>query len=344
MKVESLLVRSWYGGAKWTQIFAPLTPLVNRFVEKKRARFLANPALSYTAPVPVIIIGNISAGGTGKSPMVVALCEWLKTEGFKPGIISRGHGVKLDSPVLVTSNSRASDVGDEPAMLARRTQCPMVVFPKRVEAIKYLLSQADIDVILCDDGMQHYALNRDIEIAMIDAQRGVGNGQLLPVGPLREPVERLASVDYIVSVTDHITSKLAELSYPILTAPLESSYLSSLDGAKTINAHDAFKGDDSWHVMAGIGNPERFLTTLKALGLDKIASVRWFVDHYVYQAEDIPTKGAVVMTEKDAVKCQTFTVNNPDLWYLPVSLTLPSILKKELLNTLQRLQNEKHYE
>ncbi|SBS34244.1 Tetraacyldisaccharide 4'-kinase [Marinomonas spartinae] len=339
MSLESLLTRSWYGEAKWTQLFLPLMPLVQRVVEKKRAAFLANPDLSYTAPVPVIVVGNITTGGTGKSPMVVALCEWLRSEGFKPGIVSRGHGAKLSAPTNVMESSLAQDVGDEPVMLARRTHCPMVVYSKRAEAVQCLLERFDVDVVISDDGMQHYALNRDIEIAMIDAKRGIGNGYLLPVGPLREPVERLASVDFIVSITEQLTAKLNSLPFPVMPAALQSDCLLSLDGSRSLSFDEAFvKGGRSWSVMAGIGNPERFLSTLGSLGLNKVDGVRWFADHYVYQADDIPKQGPVVMTEKDAVKCKTLSLVNNDLWFLPVKLALPAELKVQLLQKLNNIQ------
>ncbi len=344
MSIESLLVRSWYGHAKWTKIFLPMMPFINRAIEKKREKFLADPALSYTASVPVIIVGNISVGGTGKSPMVIALSNWLRKQGYKPGIVSRGHNMKPISPIFVTSSSRASEVGDEPAMLSRRTKCPIVVFPKRVDAIKYLLSQSDVNVIICDDGMQHYMLNRDIEIAMIDAQRGLGNGQLLPVGPLREPINRLESVDFIVSITDKLTPKLNELNYPVVKTSIHSPYLASLDETRSQTFDKAFKNNRRWHVIAGIGNPGRFLDTLKSLGLNNIASVRWFIDHYIYCKEDIPALDSVIMTEKDAIKCRDLSVTNPDIWYLPVSLILPDSFKIQLLTKLQHIKKEKHHE
>lgn len=346
MNLESLLARSWYGSCPWTKVFTPLMPFVKKVVYKKRAAFLANPSQSYRAPVPVIVVGNISVGGTGKSPMVVALCEWLRDSGFHPGIVSRGHGVTLTSPVLVDEHSLASQVGDEPVMLARRTQCPIVVYPKRADAVKHLLNVAKVDVLVCDDGMQHYALNRDIEIAMVDAQRGIGNGCLLPVGPLREPVERLDSVDYIVSIANEITPTLAALNHTlehgsVITATLSTPQLMSLDGARQLAFSEAFAGDKQWHVMAGIGNPERFLNTLHASGLTKPESVTWFSDHHDYHKDDIPLQGNVIMTEKDAVKCQKLALTNQNVWYLPVSLTLPETLKTTLINKLQHIKDEK---
>ncbi|REG85769.1 tetraacyldisaccharide 4'-kinase [Marinomonas pollencensis] len=346
MNLEWLFSKAWYGNCPWTKVFLPLMPLVKKVVYNKRAAFLANPSLSYTAPVPVVVVGNISVGGTGKSPMVVALCELLRNNGFRPGIVSRGHGVKLTSPVLIDEQSMACEVGDEPAMLARRTQCPTVVYPRRAIAIQHLLSTTSVDVIICDDGMQHYALNRDIEIAMVDAQRGIGNGCLLPVGPLREPEERLDSVDYVVSIAKQMTKPLIALASSgeersVLTANLSSAHLVSLDGSQKLAFSDAFSSTSQWHVMAGIGNPERFMQTLKGLGLEEPDSVAWFADHHAYQEGDIPLEGGVIMTEKDAVKCQDLPLTNPNIWYLPVSLVLPDALTVSLINKLQHIKEEK---
>ncbi|ETX11706.1 tetraacyldisaccharide 4'-kinase [Marinomonas ushuaiensis DSM 15871] len=341
MSLESLFTRSWYGRCGWTNVFRPLQPLVKKAVLKKRKTFLEQKDTSYKAPVPVIVVGNISVGGTGKSPMVVALCKLLSEHGYRPGIVSRGHGVKIDAPTHVYASSLASDVGDEPVMLARRADCPMVVFPKRAEAVKHLLATTEVNIVVCDDGMQHYQLNRDIEVAMLDASRGVGNGQLLPVGPLREPVERLNNVDFIVSVSDVMTDSLQALSLPITLAPLVSSILVSLDGSKTIDCRDAFLKDTKWHVVAGIGNPQRFLDTLTALGLSKSRlSHKWYSDHHSFEESDIPENGQVIMTEKDAVKCQSLELSNSNVWYLPVSLTLPDSFQNAFIEKLNLIKVE----
>lgn len=316
-------------------MFRPLQPLIRSIVHRKRNRFLAHPDSAYQAPVPVVVVGNITVGGTGKSPMVVALCELLKEHGYRPGIVSRGHGASLLTPTHVYPDSSPGEVGDEPVMLARLTACPMVVYKKRDEAVKQLLVTSDVNIVISDDGMQHYRLNRDIEIAMLDAKRGVGNGQLLPVGPLREPVERLETVDFLVSIGEHMTAPLGELMLPIVLAPLHSSSLISLDGHRQLDFDTAFASDIPWHIMAGIGHPERFLNTLSALGLKtQQTSKQWFVDHHAYTAADIPTDGAVVMTEKDAVKCQTLDLENPNIWYLPVSLVLPDTFKQAFIKKL----------
>lgn len=345
MSVESLLTRSWYGRCGWTNVFRPIQPLVRSVVLKKRQTFLAHPEASYKAPVPVIIVGNISVGGTGKSPMVVALCKLLKANGYRPGIVSRGHGAKIEIPTSVYADSVAKDVGDEPVMLARRADCPMVVFSKRDEAVKYLLSTTDVNVIISDDGMQHYQLNRDIEVAMLDAKRGIGNGQLLPVGPLREPIERLKHVDFIVSVSDTMTEALDKLALPITLAPLVPTNLVSLDGMKNLDCLHAFVDEKKWHIMAGIGNPERFVETLKQLGLQsENSSYQWFSDHHSFAVADIPSQGSVVMTEKDAVKCQSLALSNSNVWYLPVSLNLPECFAQAFLEKLNFIKMDNSHE
>jgi tetraacyldisaccharide 4'-kinase len=345
VSVESLLTRSWYGGCGWTNVFRPIQPLVRKVVLKKRQTFLEHPEASYKAPVPVIIVGNISVGGTGKSPMVVALCKLLKANGYRPGIVSRGHGAKIEMPTSVYADSVAKDVGDEPVMLARRADCPMVVFSKRDEAVKYLLATTDVNVIISDDGMQHYQLNRDIEVAMLDAKRGIGNGQLLPVGPLREPIERLKHVDFIVSVSDTTTDSLDKLALPITLAPLIPTNLVSLDGIKSLDCLRAFVDEQKWHIMAGIGNPERFVETLKQLGLQpENSSYQWFSDHHSFAVADIPSNGAVIMTEKDAVKCQSLALSNSNVWYLPVSLDLPECFQQAFLEKLNFIKMDHTHE
>lgn len=338
MSLESLFTRSWYGRFGWTKVFRPLQPLINKVVANKRRRFIEHPELSYKAPVPVIVVGNISVGGTGKSPMVVALCKLLTENGYRPGIVSRGHGAKIKTPTPVYPTSLAKEVGDEPVMLVRRANCPMVVYPKRDEAVKYLLDTTDVNVVISDDGMQHYQLNRDIEVAMLDASRGIGNGYLLPAGPLREPVERLNDVDFIVSVSSKTTESLNVLDLPITLAPLIPTELVSLDGARRMDLRSAFTPESKWHIMAGIGNPERFLTTLENLGVQRQNTThQWFADHHAFEATDIPSDGAVVMTEKDAVKCQALELSNAEVWHLPVSLELPLIFQQTFLEKLNQI-------
>jgi tetraacyldisaccharide 4'-kinase len=345
VSIESLFTRSWYGYCGWTNIFRPIQPLVRHVVESKRTFFLEEGDASFKAPVPVIIVGNISVGGTGKSPMVVALCQLLIDQGYRPGIVSRGHGANINKPMSVQADSLASMVGDEPVMLARRTNCPLVVFPKRATAVKHLLATTDVNIVISDDGMQHYQLDRDIEIAMLDAKRGLGNGQLLPVGPLREPVERLNEVDFIVSISDEMTDTLEALNLPIILTPLVSTQLISLDGNRQLSCGEAFSEQKKWHVMAGIGNPKRFLDTLQTLGLKKEnTSHQWFKDHHSFSVSDIPINDGVIMTEKDAVKCQSLNLSNTNVWYLPVSMVLPETFQQAFLEKINLIKVDDYHE
>ena len=343
MSFESYLTKSWYGQFGWTYVFRPLLPMVRHFVDKKRQHFLTHKSDAYRAPVPVVVVGNISVGGTGKSPMVIALSEWLTSQGYRVGLISRGHGARLNKPTLVTATSLAFEVGDEPVMLVQRTGCPMAVFADRKQAIQTLLANHDIDIIISDDGMQHYAMDRDIEIAMVDAQRGLGNGQLLPVGPLREPKSRLDSVDFVVSITEQMTPRLQSLLLPIYCFDLSSSTLSSLDGQRNIPCQQAFQEAKSWRLVAGIGNPQRFEKTLLDLGLPAESyRTHWYSDHHVFSAADVDTNDAVIMTEKDAVKCRHLKINNQDVWYLPITLNLTDDFKQAFIAKLDRLNITTH--
>ena len=192
------LAKGWYEGAWWTRLLAPLAWLWRRAAERRRG---IGRSGAWRAPVPVIVVGNITVGGTGKTPLVIWLVRWLQQRGLRPGVVSRGYGGKGNrSPLAVPSQGAdPSRCGDEPVLIAARTDCPVVVCRNRVKAVQALLKAGDVDVVVADDGLQHYALARDVEIAVIDGHRGLGNGRLLPAGPLREPAQRLKQVDWVVS-------------------------------------------------------------------------------------------------------------------------------------------------
>jgi len=278
--------------------------------------------------VPVIVIGNISVGGTGKTPLVIWLAEYLKALGYAPGIIARGYGAKIGkTPRQVTPESSAEEVGDEPLLIARRTGCPMFVAPNRVAAARALLEYCDCNVIISDDGMQHYALGRDLEIAVVDGDRRFGNGFCLPAGPLRETVSRLASVDLVIvngepELTEHgmqvSVEKVVNLCNPELTHNLED-----------------FSGEQI-HALAGIGNPQRFFRLLEEYGLQL---VEWaFPDHHQFAKTDITPDDElpVFMTEKDAVKCRHFA--QPRHWCLPIDITVDSAFSNRLAELLRGLK------
>jgi tetraacyldisaccharide 4'-kinase len=316
----------WYKDAFLGVWLMPLGFLFRDVIRFRKFLYRLGVLKSYTLPVPVIVVGNITVGGTGKTPLIICLAEFLKESGYRPGIISRGYGGKAESwPQWVSAESDPKLVGDEALLIAKQTGCPMVVGPLRVEAAKALLKQADCNVILSDDGLQHYALNRTIEIAVIDGKRRFGNGYCLPAGPLREPIERLQSVDLVV-----VNGQEAE----------ENQFTMQLVGNTLINlvtgeqkSLDKFKGVEC-HAFAGIGNPERFFEALASAGL--IFKSQSFPDHYQFQNHDIQYSDnkPVLMTEKDAVKCSAFA--GIKHWYLPVKAVPETGFTEQLLNLLKR--------
>jgi len=276
-------------------------------------------------PVPVIVIGNITVGGTGKTPLIIWLAELLKNEGFKPGIISRGYGGQAEAwPQSVSADSTAEQVGDEAMLIAKQTGCPMAVSPLRADAARLLFEKSDCNIILSDDGLQHYALNRDIEIAVIDGERRFGNSFCLPAGPLREPIERLQSVDFIVvngeKAEDH------EFSMQI-TGNIAVNLISGEQ--KPLQEFNA----TGCHALAGIGNPDRFFKLLESAGLS--CKNHSFPDHYKFKLGDISFSDSapVLMTEKDAVKCMSFA--GEQHWYIPVKAVPETGFAERLLALLQ---------
>lgn len=276
--------------------------------------------------MPVIVVGNISVGGNGKTPLVITLCKWLYQNGYRPGVISRGYGGSMqDFPYAVTPNDNPKQVGDEPYLMSKNIDNPIVIDPIRSRGAKYLVEKLQCNVIISDDGLQHYALKRDVEIAVIDGNRRHGNGYLLPMGPLRERTTRLKSVDYIV--VNGGESDNSEI--PML--------LTSGQLVNVADRHNKMNIDDVSEpviAMAGIGNPQRFFDTLKSKGV-KLAKEMSFPDHHAFKPSDLNfdlsegANGMVLMTEKDAVKCEIFAQNN--WWYLPVTGTLPDDFLKNIL-------------
>lgn len=271
------------------------------------------------SPVPVIVVGNLSVGGTGKTPVVIWLAQTLRARGYTPGIVSRGYGGSGQlSAVQPTSSPEL--VGDEPVLIAARTQCPVWVGRDRSAAVQRLLTgNPQVDVIISDDGLQHYRLARDCEIVVIDAGRQFGNRLMLPAGPLREPPSRLDSVDAIVSNgTDH-----GEHTDHAFSMRLQGdAFVNLLDPAKR-QSHETFR-NMRLHAVAGIGNPERFFTHVRNLGLSFTAHA--FTDHHAFTVSDLDFRDAdaVLMTEKDAIKCSRFARRK--WWSLPVDAHIDSAL------------------
>ncbi len=315
----------WYEDvfiATWLTAFTMLFIDIARF---RRFLYRKNILKTITLPCPVIIVGNISVGGTGKTPLVIELAKQLQQSGYRPGIISRGYGGKNCGAVAVTANSSPIQVGDEPILIAKKSACPVAIATKRAEAAQLLLNQTDCNIILSDDGLQHYALKRNIEIAVVDGERRFGNNNCLPGGPLREPLERLNEVDFI------IVNGTAQEEREIPMSITADIAINLKTGAKKTLTE--FKGQNC-HAIAGIGNPERFFNLLTAQGLE--TQNHPFPDHHLFKAKQINFKDSlpILMTEKDAVKCTEFATDKH--WYVPISAHLPESFFQKLLNLLKQ--------
>ena len=312
MSLSDRLLKAWYQERNHPVLglLRPLESLYRRVVRRKRAAFVAGHGEIYRAPVPVIVVGNITVGGTGKTPLILWLIQHCRARGLRVGVVSRGYGAKPPSlPWRVLPDQDAAITGDEPALIVRRTGVPLFIDPDRGRAVRALLVSEPVDLILCDDGLQQYRLARDLELVLIDAARGLGNRRCLPAGPLREPEERLQSVDAVLF--NGATHDRAE-GYAFHLQPSELVRVN--DGARRPLSY--FPPDQSLHAVAGIGNPQRFFATLEALHWRPIAHP--FADHAQYDAEQLTFRPPLplVMTEKDAVKCRDFAAD--DWWYLAV--------------------------
>ncbi len=316
-------------------LLLPLSWLYCAIAHTRRKLYRSNLKTSYACSVPVVVIGNIVVGGTGKTPLIIALCEFLQKRGYKPGVVSRGYGGKVAGVKQVAEGEIAEVVGDEPLMIWQRTKAPVVVGADRVAAVKFLLDNNNCDIVLSDDGLQHYRMRRDIEIAVVDANRGFGNGFCLPAGPLREPVTRLQAVDLVVyngkknaAKTDNVAPYYYQLK-PMGVHSLQGNEpleLSSFSG-KTV------------HAVAGIGNPPRFFESLRRSGVDVVEHA--FADHHAYCQDDFSgwQNNCIIMTEKDAVKCRHLRL--PDAWVLRVSAQFSSSLEAKISTIiLPLLSNE----
>lgn len=324
---------SWYqpdGG--WTTALKPLSWLFAWLAGRRKQRYLQRKR--WSPPVPVVVVGNITVGGTGKTPLVTALVTALQGRGYRPGIISRGFGArKGGEPVWVTPGSDPARVGDEPVMLARQLNVPLVVDVDRVRAAQYLLNHCDCDLIIADDGLQHYNLQRHIELLVLDGDRLLGNRLCLPAGPLREPLARMGQVDLILINTSSATPTLPELGD--VGAPCPEHFCFSLKPSALVSVSGTMQpapGVGRVHGVAGIGHPERFFNTLRSLGYDVISHP--FPDHHPFTPADITFDDnlPVLMTAKDAVKCTAFATDRH--WYLPVTAEVPTPCLEQLVTMI----------
>jgi len=324
MGLSNYFQKLWYEKQKPPSLLMPLEKLYRYVSNRRHQRFISNPQRVYSPKAPVIVVGNITVGGTGKTPLTLFLIEKLAAKGLKIGVVSRGYGGKATNyPIDVSVSSLAVHCGDEPLMIHLRTGVPVIVDPNRVAAARYLESNYSVDIIISDDGLQHHPLGRTIEIVVMDAKRGVGNGRCLPAGPLREPVSRLSSVDFLIVNGSLQSNALASVvSDQAISAhkygmQLDVSNMVPLDSSvETVKAGLG----EAVHGVAGIGNPQRFFDTLEALGYQ--VHMHPFPDHYDFKIEDFNsmTDLPVVMTEKDAVKVRTLAV--PGAFYLEVSANI----------------------
>lgn len=323
--VEKIWFENHFLGWLLWPLLWPLSQLFKQISRYRRSAFVQKKSASYRAPVPVVVVGNITAGGNGKTPMVIWLVEQLQKQGLNPGVVSRGYGSKAAQyPVVIDDHTSAKTCGDEPKLIYQRTHAPVAVDPRRVNAVKALLKY-NVDVIITDDGLQHYALDRDIEFAVIDGVRRFGNQKFIPMGPLREGVERLNSVDFVILNGGE---------------PTQSEVLMSLAPSLAVNLLTGEEKPvaelDKLVAFAGIGHPPRFFKTLESVGAD-LVKTQGFADHQDFdqsQIESLESAGDnVIMTEKDAVKCAVYAKEN--WWYLPVTACFSSednqhIIKKIL--------------
>lgn len=329
---------AWYQSALWLYLLAPLSLIYAIVITIRSVCYRMGLIPSYRSRLPVVVVGNITVGGTGKSPLVAHLIKSFQAKGFHPGIISRGYGADISSNECreVLSSSSPADVGDEPLMLKQLLGCPIFVSPNRRLSVQ-ALEATGCNVVISDDGLQHYALQRDVEICVLDGQRGLGNGHLLPMGPMREWRSRLNSIDYKVingvnkiSGTPQWNDSIRMDLVPGKLSPLLASKGSECN-ADQVDLSD-FKGKRV-NAVAAIGNPERFFAELERSGLQLNRYA--FEDHHAYAAEDFSftEELPIIMTEKDAVKCRALGLSNA--WYMPVEAQLDhnlvdSIIEKNI--------------
>ncbi len=369
-RVEAFFLREWQQGSAWQILLQPLSWLYRAVIVIRKLGFAGGYFRADKIDVPVIVVGNISVGGTGKTPIVLALTQWLAARGKHPGIVTRGyargnaHVVPLPGSVIhvVAPSFASADVSsDEAQLLAERSGLPVFAGSKRARVAKVLREKfPETSVIVSDDGLQHYALRRDVEIAVVDGTRGFGNGHLLPAGPLREPIERLRQVDCIVLNNPHpdspvqssvdsgaarlaaLRATLARSAVPVFEMTYRNARMVKLGPSDASSAVDALSPGSFADAtsgkrivaIAGIGNPDRFFSQVRGLGVT-LSGTLAFPDHHDYRVQDIRAVEAdvILMTEKDAVKCREFAGVDERLWMMRVDAALPDaffefVLKK----------------
>ena len=323
---QGYLIDAWYNKSFWLYILAPLTFLFSSLVKARRNSYINNPKKVWNSSKPIIVVGNISMGGTGKTPLVKFIASELAKRGFKPGLVSRGYGGKYSGTLEVSSETTYKQTGDEAQILAK-LNIPFFIDKNRSRAARKLQEKHDVDVVISDDGLQHYAMGRDIEIAVIDGARRLGNGLAFPAGPLREPKSRLSEVDFIVNnggptEGDEILMTLSPAKFIHLNSGKEYSV-------------DKWPMHNQVHAIAGVGNPNRFFDLLLRLGFEFDKNP--FPDHHKYNKRDLYYLDhlPILMTEKDAAKCKHF--KNSKIWYLSIE----SKIESQFIDKLEEKLNDR---
>jgi tetraacyldisaccharide 4'-kinase len=324
--LSAWLMSVWYEDRPFARtLLSPLSYLFCYFAQRRRAKLSGTQP---RFPVPVVVVGNISVGGTGKTPLVIWLIEYLRAAGYRPGVVSRGFGGKQTAVHLVQAQDPAFEVGDEPALIVQRTAAPLVIGRQRNAAIAHLLAVTDCNLVIADDGLQHYRMARDLEIAVLDGERRFGNGYCLPAGPLREKPERLQTCDFVVTNGNaqhgEYAMQIQGSSLFAVLAPRQQDLV--IFQGKTV------------HAVTGIGNPTRFFKHLRQAGLLLIEHV--FPDHHAFTASELSFQDdlPILMTEKDAVKCRNFPAAIlAKAWYLPIDAHLEAAFAEQLLQRLKEL-------
>lgn len=337
--LQQTLVQAWYAPRSWVQLLTPIAWLFRLFAAFRR--FVLQALYQGRAfAVPLAVIGNISVGGSGKTPLIIGMVRALHKRGYKVAVISRGYGGKaLNYPLEVKTDTPVEECGDEPLLLKRQLEeyaCSVVVDAKRKRAAEFVVDNCCCDLILSDDGLQHYKLHRDAEIAVIDGARAFGNGHCLPAGPLREPISRLAKVDFIL--TNGVLKKPLD-SMSNFQFMLEPQAFRNLQSGEVVAAN-SWNYSPIVHAVAAIGNPQRFAATLESLGLEVILHA--VDDHKPLHSDLLNFNDAnpVIITEKDAVKLRS--VKNQHIWVLETDLSLDDVFLDDFLESIKLTPNREY--
>ena len=319
---------AWYKNKLWIKYFYPVSVFFN-LISSYRRRQLSKS--SWKPKVKTIVVGNITFGGNGKTPFVIWLANLLKKNGYKPGIVSRGYkSTSKNFPLEVDSETDVYSSGDEPKIIFNSTKCPVVIGPNRVKSSKYLLNKHECNVLITDDGLQHYSLGRDVEIAMVDGIKKFGNKLTLPSGPLREPINRLEEVDFVVNTNSFLKKEEERKNNEFLMTYKPISWI-NINSKRQIEIHE-WPYKKIVHAVAGISNPGNFFSSLRSLGFEVVEHI--FPDHYNFSKNDFENllDLPVIMTEKDAVKCEFLDDN---FWYLKIEAQISEGMEQKIIEQIK---------